>query len=152
MPSASRTSSFSRSCLFLQDLRQRSMVPTLPKKKMNFVSMDTLLILLRLRPEYHHPKGQDIKRGMWYPGPWNGDILAQCLIELIKYPYQQGASSFLEAYLKRTSKLSVLGLEQFGMGDWSGRFLGCAWVRTKCAQKTRVGLWGQYMILESCQE
>jgi hypothetical protein len=39
-----------------------------------------------------------------------GDILAQGLIELIVYLYQQGASSFSEAYLKRTSKLSVLGL------------------------------------------
>jgi hypothetical protein len=45
------------------------------------------------------------------------DILAQGLIELIEYPYQQGASSFSEAYLERTSKLSVLGLEKFGMGD-----------------------------------
>ena len=50
-------------------------------------------------------------------GPWDGDILAQGLIELIEYPYQQGASSFLEAYLERTSQLSVFGLEQFGMGD-----------------------------------
>jgi hypothetical protein len=33
---------------------------------------------------------------------------------------------FSEAYLERTSKLSVLGLEQFGMGDRSGNFLGCA--------------------------
>jgi hypothetical protein len=54
---------------------------------------------------------------LWYPGPWDGDFLAQGLIELIEYPYQQGASSFSEAYLERTSKLSVLGLEQFGMGD-----------------------------------
>jgi hypothetical protein len=45
------------------------------------------------------------------------DILAQGLIELIEYPYQQDASSFSEAYLERTSKLSVLGLEQFGMSD-----------------------------------
>jgi hypothetical protein len=43
--------------------------------------------------------------------PVDGDILAQGLIELIEYSYQQGASSFSEAYLKRTSKLSVLGLE-----------------------------------------
>jgi hypothetical protein len=50
------------------------------------------------------------------------DILAQGLIELIEYPYQQGASSFSEAYLERTSKLSVLGLEQFGMGDQPGCF------------------------------
>jgi hypothetical protein len=84
-------------------------------------------------------------------GPRDGDILAQGLIELIEYPYQQGASSFLEAYLERTYKLSVLGLEQFGMGDRQGSFLGCASVRTKCAQKTHVGPWGQYMILESCQ-
>jgi hypothetical protein len=56
----------------------------------------------------------------------DGDFLAQGLIELIEYPYQQGASSFSEAYLERTSKLSVLGLEQFGMGDRPGSFLGCA--------------------------
>jgi hypothetical protein len=49
--------------------------------------------------------------------PWDGDILAQSLIELIVYSYQQGASSFLETYLERTSKLSVFGLEQFGMSD-----------------------------------
>jgi hypothetical protein len=56
----------------------------------------------------------------------NGDILIQGLMELIEYLYQQGASSFLEAYLKRTSKLSVLGLEQFGMGDRPRSFLECA--------------------------
>jgi hypothetical protein len=43
--------------------------------------------------------------------------MAKGLIELIEYPYQQGGSSFSEACLERTSKLSVLGLEQFGMGD-----------------------------------
>jgi hypothetical protein len=48
-------------------------------------------------------------------------------------------------------KLSVLDFEQFGMGDRPGSFLGCAQVRTKYAQKTHVGLWGQYIILESCQ-
>jgi hypothetical protein len=52
--------------------------------------------------------------------PRDGDILAQGLIELIEYSYQQGASSFLEAYLERTSKLRVLGLEEFGMGDCWG--------------------------------
>jgi hypothetical protein len=55
----------------------------------------------------------------------DGDILAQCLIELIEYSYQQGAFSFLEAYLERTSKLSVLGLVQFGMGDQPRSILGC---------------------------
>jgi hypothetical protein len=54
----------------------------------------------------------------------DSDILAQCLIELIEYSYQQGASSFLEAYLERTSKLSLLGLEQFGIGDLPGSVLG----------------------------
>jgi hypothetical protein len=58
--------------------------------------------------------------------PLGWDVLAQGLIELIEYPYQQGASSFSEAYLERTSKLSVLGLEQFGMSDQPGSFLGCA--------------------------
>jgi hypothetical protein len=58
--------------------------------------------------------------------PRDGDILAQGLIELIEYSYQQGASSFLEAYLERTSRLSVLGLEQFGMRDRLRSFLGCA--------------------------
>jgi hypothetical protein len=58
--------------------------------------------------------------------PLGWDILAQGLIELIEYQYQQGASSFSEAYLERTSKLSVLGLEQFRMGDRPGSFLGCA--------------------------
>jgi hypothetical protein len=56
----------------------------------------------------------------------DGDILAQGLIELIEYSYQQGASSFLEAYLERTFKLSVLDLEQFGMGDRPESFLRSA--------------------------
>jgi hypothetical protein len=46
----------------------------------------------------------------------DGDILAQGLIELIEYSYQQGASSFLKTYLERTSRSSVLGLEKF----WDG--------------------------------
>jgi hypothetical protein len=50
------------------------------------------------------------------------DILTQGLIELIGYPYQRDASPFSEAYLERTSKLSMLGLEQFGMGDRPGSF------------------------------
>jgi hypothetical protein len=43
------------------------------------------------------------------------DILVQGLIELIEYSYKQ-CTSFSEAYLERTSRLSVLGLEQFGDG------------------------------------
>jgi hypothetical protein len=57
--------------------------------------------------------------------PGDGDILVQGLIELIEYSYQQGTSSFLEAYLEITSKLRVLGLEKFGMGDRPVSFLGC---------------------------
>jgi hypothetical protein len=55
----------------------------------------------------------------------DGDILAQGLIELIEYSYQQGTSSFSEAYIEITSKLNVLGLEQFGMGDRLASFLRC---------------------------
>jgi hypothetical protein len=44
------------------------------------------------------------------------DILAQVLIELIEYSYHQGIPSFPEAQLKRTLRLSVLGLEQFQNG------------------------------------
>jgi hypothetical protein len=55
----------------------------------------------------------------------DGDILVQGLIELIEYSYQQNASSSSEVYLERTSKSSVLALEQFGMGDRPGSFLRC---------------------------
>jgi hypothetical protein len=51
----------------------------------------------------------------------DGDILAQGLIELIEYSYQQGACSFLEACLERTSRLSVLGLDQFWDGWPTGK-------------------------------
>jgi hypothetical protein len=69
---------------------------------MNLVGMSTILILLSLKPGYHHPLG---------PGYYcdilalvDGDILAQGLIELIEYPYKQCASSFLKVYLERTSR------------------------------------------------
>jgi hypothetical protein len=77
--------------------------------------------------QFLNPKRLYLTHRVWWSGPSNGDFLAQGLIELIEYPYQQGASSFSEAYLERTSKLSVLGLEQFGMGDRPRSFLGCAW-------------------------
>ena len=44
------------------------------------------------------------------------DILAQGLIGLIEYSYQQGIPSFPEAHLERTPGLSVLGPEQFRDG------------------------------------
>jgi hypothetical protein len=37
-----------------------------------------------------------------------------------------GVETPTDTYLVRTSKLSVLGLEQFGMDDRPGSFLGCA--------------------------
>jgi hypothetical protein len=40
-------------------------------------------------------------------------ILAQCLIELIEYSYQQGIPSFPKTHLQRTLGFSVLGSEQF---------------------------------------
>jgi hypothetical protein len=79
---------------------------TLDILKLKHLARDIMVLLLNY-----------IFDGLWYPGLWDGDILAQGLIELIEYPYQQGASSFLEVYLKRTFQLSVLGFEQFGMGD-----------------------------------
>jgi hypothetical protein len=56
--------------------------------------------------------------------PEDGNIPAQGLIELIEYSYKQCASSFSEAYLERTSKLNVLDLEQFKIGDRPESFLG----------------------------
>jgi hypothetical protein len=44
------------------------------------------------------------------------EILAQGSTGLIEYSYQQGASSFPEAYLQISLKLIVLGLEQFEDG------------------------------------
>jgi hypothetical protein len=43
-------------------------------------------------------------------------ILTQGLIGLIEYSYHQGIPSFLEAQLKRTLGLSMLGSEQFQDG------------------------------------
>ena len=44
------------------------------------------------------------------------DTPAQGLIGLIGYSYQQIVTSFSEAGLQRTQRLSVLGPEQFGDG------------------------------------
>ena len=49
--------------------------------------------------------------------PRGCDILAQGLIGLIGYSYQQVATSFPEANLQRTLRLSVLGPEKLRMGD-----------------------------------
>ena len=66
---------------------------------------------------------------------------AQSLIGLIGYSYQQVTTSFSEAGLQRTPRLSVLGPKKFGDGVTDREVLpGCARVRTKCAEKTGVGL------------
>ena len=72
------------------------------------------------------------------------EILAQGLIGLIEYSCQQVATSFLEAHLEETRRLSLLGLEQSQgwVTDWEV-LPGCARVRTKCVEKTGVDLWGQ---------
>ena len=44
------------------------------------------------------------------------DILAQGSIGLIEYSYQQVATSFPEAHLQRTPRLSVLSSERFEDG------------------------------------
>jgi hypothetical protein len=44
------------------------------------------------------------------------DILTQGLIGLIEYSYHQSISSFPEAHLQITLRLSVLGSEQFQDG------------------------------------
>jgi hypothetical protein len=58
-------------------------------------------------------RGRWSSKGVDYDilAPVDADILAQSLIELTEYSYKQGASYFLEAYLKITSRLSVLGQE-----------------------------------------
>jgi hypothetical protein len=81
----------------------------------------------------------------------DGDILAHDLIWFIEYSYQQGAPSFLEAYLERTSKLIVLGSGQFWDVWPTKKFPPGAWVRTKCTEKTCVGLWVWFMILENAK-
>jgi hypothetical protein len=66
------------------------------------------------------------------------NIPAQGLTGLIGYSYQQVTTSFQEAHLQRTPKLSVLGLERWVTNR---KVLpGCARVRTKCTEKTCVGL------------
>ena len=68
------------------------------------------------------------------------DTPAQGLIGLIGYSYQQVATSFPEAGLQRTPRLSVLGPEKFGNVTDREVLPGCARVRTKCVEKTGVGL------------
>jgi hypothetical protein len=81
----------------------------------------------------------------------DGDILAQGLIELIEYSYQQGAS-FSEACLERSSRLSVLGLEKSWDGQPTGKF---SRVRTGEEKVRTTDLcWSVWMVYgpRGCQE
>lgn len=56
---------------------------------------------------------------------------------------------FLEAHLQRSSRLSMLGREVIWRWVTNREVLPrCAWLRTKCAEKTSVGLWGQFVSLD----
>jgi len=57
---------------------------------------------------------------------WGCNILAQGLIGLIGYLYQQVTTFFPKAHLQITLKLSVLGLEKFTHGCWPE---SSSWVR-----------------------
>jgi hypothetical protein len=77
----------------------------------------------------------------------DGDILAQCLIELIDYSYKQDASCFLEACLKRTFGLSMIGLEQSWDGWPTEKF---SWVRmSEDKVCTKDSCWSMGMVYDS---
>jgi hypothetical protein len=79
--------------------------------------------------------------------PVDGDIIVQCLIELIECSYQQGASSFSEVCLERTSSLSVLGTEQ----SWDEWLTGkSSWVRmSEDKARTKDSCWPVGMVYDS---
>jgi hypothetical protein len=60
---------------------------------------------------------------LWYSGPSGLWYLGPGFIGLKTYPYKHGSPFFLEVWLERIPKLSVLNLEKFGMGDQMGSFL-----------------------------
>jgi hypothetical protein len=70
----------------------------------------------------------------------NCDIPAQSLIGLVRILISTSCNFFSRSPSLKTPKLSVLGLERW-VTDREV-LPGCAWVRTKCAGKTCVGLWG----------
>jgi hypothetical protein len=50
------------------------------------------------------------KSNLWYPGPWDGDILAQDLIELIEYSYQQVESYFFGSLSRKNLQVKCAWL------------------------------------------
>ena len=67
-----------------------------------------------------------------------GQIPAQGLIGLIEYSCQQVVTSFPEAGLQRTPRLSMLGPEKFGDGWPTGKFFLCAHEWGQSVQKKHV--------------
>jgi hypothetical protein len=85
----------------------------------------------------------------WPPGWWfTGSSLNR--INRVFIPIR--CIFFYESMSWKNLQVKRVWLEAIWDGWPTGSFLGHVWVRTKCAQKTRVGLWGQYMILASCQK
>jgi hypothetical protein len=60
---------------------------------------------------------------LWYSGPSGLWYLRPGFIGLKMYPYKHGLPFFLEVWLERISKLSVLNLEKSRMGDQMGSSL-----------------------------
>jgi hypothetical protein len=60
---------------------------------------------------------------LWYSGPSGLWYLGPGFIGLKTYPYKQGLPFFLEVWLERIPKLSVLNLEKSRMVDQMGSSL-----------------------------
>jgi hypothetical protein len=67
--------------------------------------------------------GTQIAGMLWYSGPSGLWYLRPGFIGLKTYPYKHGLSFFLEVWLERIPKLSVLNLEKSTMGDQMGSSL-----------------------------
>jgi hypothetical protein len=110
-----------------------------------FGVLGTLGQILLSYPVHMHSRLWSLRRGQVHVGPITWEVLphySKCMhvfdilalgmgypgsrlniINRVSIPIW--CIFFSEAYVERTSRLSVLGLEQFGMGDRLGSFLGC---------------------------
>jgi hypothetical protein len=90
--------------------------------------------------------------GWWYPSPRLNKINSVIIPTRCIFCFGSLSRKNLQVKCAWLGAIWDGWLGAIWMGDRLGSFIGCTWVRTKCAQKTRVGLWRQYMILASCQE
>jgi hypothetical protein len=67
--------------------------------------------------------GTQLTRMLWYSGLSGLWYLGPGFIGLKMYPYKHGLLFFLEVWLERIPKLSVLNFEKSGMGDQMGSSL-----------------------------